>query len=125
MSLHRCGSAAARGHRDPDEGRALYGRPCSPWAAARILLEFLNSWFVDRPSAVRPVKRLARLLAIVWLMAALSLVGWLIVNLDTAGWILLVLTTGLMIFELSRAPARSDGPPRRTKSTGLPNEPGG
>jgi hypothetical protein len=45
-------------------------------------------------------------MAILWLMAALSLVGWLIVNLDTAGWILVLLTTGLMTFELTRRPAR-------------------
>jgi hypothetical protein len=47
-----------------------------------------------------------RLLAVVWLMAALSLVGWLIVNLDTAGWILLSITVGLMAFELTRRPVR-------------------
>jgi hypothetical protein len=64
-------------------------------------------------------------MAIVWLMAALSLIGWLIVNLDTAGWILVVLTTALMTFELTRGPVRGDGPARRAKPRRLPNEPGG
>ena len=58
-----------------------------------------------------------RLIAIIWLLAALSLVGWLIVNLDTAGWILLVITTGLMTFELTRRPVDHDGPARSTKSS--------
>ena len=44
---------------------------------------------------------LTRVLAILWLMAALSMVGWLIVNLDAAGWLLVVLTGGLMTFELT------------------------
>lgn len=44
----------------------------------------------------------SRWIAVLWLMAALSMVGWLIVNLDIAGWILLVLTIGLMAFELTR-----------------------
>jgi hypothetical protein len=48
----------------------------------------------------------SRVLAIGWLMAALSLVGWLVVNLDTAGWILLTVTIGLMVFELTRQPTR-------------------
>ena len=70
------------------------------------------------------MKRLARLVAIVWLMAALSLVGWLIVNLDAAGWILVLLTTGLMAFELTRWPARADGPDRRAGSSHeRPDEP--
>jgi hypothetical protein len=34
--------------------------------------------------------------AVLWLLAALSLLGWLFVNLDIAGWIPLVLTVGLM-----------------------------
>lgn len=54
-----------------------------------------------------------RLLAVVWLMAALSLVGWLIVNLDAAGWILVSITTGLMTFELTRKPSQRGGPARR------------
>jgi hypothetical protein len=57
-----------------------------------------------------------RLVAVVWLMAALSLVGWLIVNLDTAGWILVALTTGLMTFELTRKPIRRREPARQTES---------
>jgi hypothetical protein len=68
------------------------------------------------------VKRLARLLAILWLMAALSLVGWLFVNLDTAGWILVSLTVGLMTFELTRRPVRGDGAVRRTQSHRWPDE---
>ena len=51
----------------------------------------------------------SRLIAVVWLMSALSLVGWLIVNLDTAGWILLSVTAGLMTFELTRRPVRPGG----------------
>ena len=74
---------------------------------------------------MRPVKRLAKLLAIVWLMAAGSLVGWLLVNLDTAGWILLLVTIGLMAFELTRRPARGHGPARRASSSRSPNDPGG
>jgi hypothetical protein len=69
------------------------------------------------------VKRLARLLAFLWLMAALSLVGWLFVNLDTAGWILVSLTIGLMTFELTRRPARGDEPGRRTQPNRWPDEP--
>jgi hypothetical protein len=71
------------------------------------------------------VKRLAKLLAILWLMAAGSLVGWLLVNLDTAGWILLIVTIGLMTFELTRRPRREDGPARRGTSNRFPNEPSG
>lgn len=77
----------------------------------------------NQHNAVRPLKRLAKLMAISWLMAALSLVGWLIVNLDTAGWILVLLTTGLMTFELTRRPARGDGPSRRAKSRPRPGPP--
>jgi len=43
----------------------------------------------------------SRYVAILWLLAALSLVGWLLVNLDTAGWILVALTIGLMAWELT------------------------
>ena len=60
-----------------------------------------------------------RVVALVWLMAALSLVGWLIVNLDTAGWILVALTSGLMTFELTRRPA---GPAGRADSRGARDE---
>ena len=58
-----------------------------------------------------------RLVAVVWLMAALSLVGWLIVNLDTAGWILVAVTTGLMTFELTRGPVQGGRPARRQESS--------
>ena len=54
----------------------------------------------------------SRSVAIVWLLAALSLVGWLIVNLDMAGWIILVVTIGLMAFELTR---RRDGQGTRAR----------
>lgn len=64
-----------------------------------------------------------RLIAIVWLLAALSLVGWLIVNLDTAGWILVSLTAGLMTFELTRKPVRRGGPATRPQSTAAHDEP--
>src|ERR1700716_1558713 len=63
----------------------------------------------------------SRSVAIVWLLAALSLIGWLIVNLDVAGWIILVVTVGLMAFELPRG---GDGPGRRPKG-GLPDKPTG
>ena len=61
-----------------------------------------------------------RLVAIVWLMAALSLVGWLIANLDTAGWILVAVTTGLMTFELTRRPVHGGSRARRRE----PSHPG-
>ncbi|HJV54424.1 MAG TPA: hypothetical protein VJ971_00550 [Methylomirabilota bacterium] len=63
----------------------------------------------------------SRSIALVWLLAALSLVGWLIVNLDTAGWIILTLTVGLMAFELTR---RRDGPGSGRKGR-VPDEPTG
>jgi hypothetical protein len=44
---------------------------------------------------------ISRYVAMVWLLAALSLIGWLLVNLDTAGWILVILTVGLMTWELT------------------------
>jgi hypothetical protein len=63
----------------------------------------------------------SRSIALVWLLAALSLVGWLIVNLDTAGWIILTLTVGLMAFELTRRrDGRGSGPKGR-----VPDEPTG
>lgn len=64
-------------------------------------------------------------MAIVWLMAALSLVGWLIVNLDSAGWILVLLTVGLMTFELTRRPVRGDRAVRLAKSNQGPDGPNG
>ena len=44
---------------------------------------------------------ISRYVAVLWLLAALSLVGWLLVNLDVAGWILVILTVGLMTWELT------------------------
>ena len=44
---------------------------------------------------------ISRYIAVLWLLAALSLVGWLLVNLDVAGWILVILTVGLMTWELT------------------------
>jgi len=44
---------------------------------------------------------ISRYVAVLWLLAALSLVGWLLVNLDVAGWILVILTIGLMTWELT------------------------
>jgi hypothetical protein len=71
-----------------------------------------------------PVKSFSlRLVAIVWLLAALSLVGWLIVNLDTAGWILVLITTGLMTFELTRKPAPRGGPTTGPGSNAAHEEP--
>ena len=61
----------------------------------------------------------SRSVALVWLLAALSLVGWLIVNLDTAGWIILTLTVGLMAFELTRGRNGQGAPPKRR----VPDEP--
>ncbi len=63
----------------------------------------------------------SRSVALVWLLAALSLVGWLIVNLDTAGWIILTLTVGLMAFELTRRRDGTGGPPKGR----IPDEPTG
>jgi hypothetical protein len=64
-----------------------------------------------------------RSVAIVWLLAALSLVGWLIVNLDAAGWILVAITTGLMAFELTRKPVRRGGPATGPGSSAAHDEP--
>jgi hypothetical protein len=64
-------------------------------------------------------------MAIVWLMAALSMVGWLIVNLDSAGWILVLLTVGLMTFELTRRPARGGGAALPVRSQRRPDKPNG
>ena len=52
---------------------------------------------------------LSRYVALLWLMAALSLVGWLLVNLDTAGWILVILTVGLMAWELTTRKDSKEG----------------
>lgn len=61
----------------------------------------------------------SRSVALLWLLAALSLVGWLIVNLDTAGWIILTLTVGLMAFELTRGRSEQGSPPKHR----VPDEP--
>jgi hypothetical protein len=61
------------------------------------------------------ILREIQLVAILWLMAVLSLGGWLIVNLDTAGWVLVLLTAGLMTFELTRRPVRRAGPPAEVR----------
>ena len=59
---------------------------------------------------------ISRYVAVLWLMAALSLVGWLLVNLDTAGWIIVILTVGLMTWELTTGKSSKAGDPgeRRT-----------
>ena len=63
----------------------------------------------------------SRSVALVWLLAALSLIGWLIVNLDMAGWIILAVTVGLMAFELTRRRDGQGGPPKGR----IPDEPTG
>jgi hypothetical protein len=63
----------------------------------------------------------SRSVALVWLLASLSLIGWLIVNLDTAGWIILTLTVGLMAFELTRRRDATGTPPKGR----IPDEPTG
>jgi hypothetical protein len=63
----------------------------------------------------------SRSVAILWLLAGLSLVGWLIKNLDRAGWIILVLTVGLMALGLTRGRHEPGGVPRRR----APGEPTG
>jgi len=66
---------------------------------------------------------ISRYVAVLWLLAALSLVGWLFVNLDIAGWILVVLTVGLMTWELTtRKGGKGDGS-GRDRSFGRPDEP--
>lgn len=61
---------------------------------------------------MRPI--LSRYVALIWLLAALSLVGWLLVNLDTAGWILVILTVGLMAWELTARKGGKGGRPDRS-----------
>jgi hypothetical protein len=63
----------------------------------------------------------SRSVAILWLLAALSLVGWLIKNLDVAGWIILALTVGLMAFELTRGRDGQGSQPKRR----VPDKPTG
>jgi hypothetical protein len=64
-----------------------------------------------------------RYIALLWLLAALSMVGWLIVNLDTAGWILIVLVVGLMAWQLTRRDRGGRGGGPGPKSQGVPDEP--
>jgi hypothetical protein len=66
---------------------------------------------------------ISRYVAVLWLLAALSLVGWLFVNLDTAGWILLVLTVGLMTWELTTRKGGKGGGTGQGRSFGRPDEP--
>jgi hypothetical protein len=68
---------------------------------------------------------ISRYVAILWLMAALSLVGWLLVNLDTAGWILVILTVGLMSWELTARKSRKQGGSGGRGPFGRPDEPSG
>ncbi len=65
---------------------------------------------------------ISRYLAIIWLMAALSLAGWLLVNLDTAGWILLVITVGLMVWELTFGRGARGGDAQDRKAADLPDQ---
>lgn len=65
-------------------------------------------------------KAISRYIAVLWLLAALSLVGWLLVNLDTAGWILVILTVGLMTWELT---ARNGRRAEQGRPFGRPDEP--
>ncbi|PYO34122.1 MAG: hypothetical protein DMD86_09170 [Candidatus Rokuibacteriota bacterium] len=66
---------------------------------------------------------ISRYIAVVWLMAALSLVGWLLVNLDIAGWILVILTVGLMTWELTTRKSRKSGGGGERDPFGRPDEP--
>jgi hypothetical protein len=66
---------------------------------------------------------MSRYVAVLWLMAALSLVGWLLVNLDIAGWILVILTVGLMTWELTTRKGRKGGGGGEPGSFGRPDEP--
>ena len=70
--------------------------------------------------AVRLMRRvISRYVAVLWLLAALSLIGWLVVNLDTAGWILVILTSGLMAWELTTRKSSKGGDSRGRR----PDEP--
>ena len=65
---------------------------------------------------------ISRYIAVLWLLAALSLVGWLLVNLDVAGWILVILTIGLMTWELTTRKSRPAGRPDDREPFGRPDE---
>ena len=69
------------------------------------------------------MKVASRYVALLWLLATLSMVGWLIVNLDTAGWILIVLVVGLMAWQLTSRDRGGRGGGARSKSQRLPDEP--
>ena len=66
---------------------------------------------------------ISRYVAVLWLMAALSLVGWLLVNLDTAGWILVILTIGLMTWELTTRKGRRGSSETGRGPLSRPDEP--
>ena len=67
-------------------------------------------------------KIISRYVAVLWLLAALSLVGWLLVNLDVAGWILVILTVGLMIWELTTRKSNRGGRSDDRGPFGRPDE---
>ena len=74
----------------------------------------------SRGDAIRMRRRvISRYVAMLWLLAALSLIGWLLVNLDTAGWILVILTVGLMTWELTTRRSNKSADPRERR----PDEP--
>jgi hypothetical protein len=68
-------------------------------------------------------KVISRYVAVLWLLAALSLIGWLLVNLDTAGWILVILTVGLMTWELTARSSRGHQRGGQGRPFGSPDEP--
>jgi Flp pilus assembly protein TadB len=65
---------------------------------------------------------ISRYIAVLWLLAALSLVGWLLVNLDVAGWILVILTIGLMTWELTTRKSNRGGRSSEREPFGRPDE---
>ncbi len=65
----------------------------------------------------------SRYIALLWLLAVLSLVGWFIWNSDLAGWILVVLVVGLMVWQLTSRDRSGRGGEARSKSQRLPDEP--
>jgi len=65
---------------------------------------------------------ISRYVAVLWLLAALSLIGWLLVNLDIAGWILVILVVGLMTWELTRRKAGKGGRASGREPFGRPDE---
>jgi hypothetical protein len=65
---------------------------------------------------------ISRYVAVLWLLAALSLIGWLLVNLDVAGWILVILVVGLMTWELTTRKAGKGGRASGRGPFGRPDE---